>query len=50
MTCSVFKEENEENIQKFIRRHAYEIVFQKYFGGHEYLADTIYGCLLRKKA
>ena len=49
MTCSVFKEENEENIDKFLRKHAYEIVFQKYFGGYEHRADTIFGCLIRKR-
>ncbi len=50
MTCSIFKAENEDNIQKFMKDHSYEIVFQKYFGGYSNHADFIFGCLLRKKA
>ncbi len=49
MTCSVFKAENELNIQKFTKSHGYEIVFEKYFGGTNHGADTIYGCLMKKK-
>jgi len=49
MTCSIFKSENEQNIEKFLNHHQYEIVFQEYFGGYELDADTIFGCLLKKK-
>lgn len=48
MTCSIFKSENEQNIEKFLKNHPYEIVFQDYFGGYELESDTIFGCLLRK--
>lgn len=48
MTCSIFKYENELNIEKFIKNHRYEVVFQDYFGGYQLESDTIFGCLLKK--
>ncbi len=48
LTCSVFEQENEGNIQNILKEYPYaECVFENYFGGNEKNADYIYGALLK---
>lgn len=47
ITCSVFREENEDNVASFCSEHALQIVSQKYLEGFERRADTLYGALMK---
>lgn len=47
-TCSVFAEENEQNIAYFQNRLGLQLVHAEYFIGAEMQADTLFGALLIK--
>jgi len=50
ITCSVFKKENEENID-FIKNHLNLVLIKsEYLKGYEIQADTLFVALLKKKA
>lgn len=49
-TCSVYKEENEDNLAQLLATGKFKLVKEKYFTGYEQQADTLYGALLEKIA
>lgn len=49
LTCSVFKEENEENINFFIENYPLDLIEHKYFIGIKSRADTLFGSVVRKR-
>ena len=49
-TCSVYKEENEKNVDALIATGKFKVVKQQYFTGYEQQADTLFGALLEKIA
>lgn len=48
ITCSVFKKENEENIDWIKENFNMELIQQKYFKGYERGGDTLFGGLFKK--
>lgn len=48
ITCSVFREENEEMVAWLLGETKLELVSQQIFPGYEWQADTMFGALLRK--
>ncbi|RYD74106.1 MAG: RsmB/NOP family class I SAM-dependent RNA methyltransferase, partial [Sphingobacteriales bacterium] len=48
ITCSVFKAENEEVIEKFCAKHSVKIDEQKYLEGYKTGAENIFLCRLIK--
>jgi 16S rRNA (cytosine967-C5)-methyltransferase len=49
-TCSVYQEENENNVQALVSTGKFKVVKQQYFTGYEKQADTLFGALLEKIA
>lgn len=49
-TCSVYKEENEKNVETLLATGKFKVVKQQYFTGYEKQADTLFGALLEKIA
>ena len=49
-TCSVYKEENENNVAALLATGKFKVVKQQYFTGYEKQADTLFGALLEKIA
>lgn len=49
MTCSVFKEENEENVEKIIEETGMKLTSHQYFRGYEMQADTLFGAMMRRE-
>ena len=49
-TCSVYKEENENNVEALVASGKFKVVKQQYFTGYEKQADTLYAALLEKIA
>ena len=49
-TCSVYKNENEDQIQKLMATNKFKLIQQQYFIGYEKQADTLFGALLQKIA
>ena len=47
-TCSVYKNENEDQIQKLMATNQFKLIAQQYFVGYEKQADTLFGALLQK--
>jgi len=47
-TCSVFQNENEDQIQKLMATNKFKLVASQYFLGYEKQADTLFGALLQK--
>lgn len=47
-TCSVFREENEDQVASLQQDYALELVSQKLLAGYERKADTLFAALLRK--
>jgi len=47
-TCSVYKNENEDQIQKLMATNKFKLIAQQYFVGYEKQADTLFGALLQK--
>ncbi len=48
VTCSVFKKENEENIDFFQKEYKFELIQMQYLKGYETQADTLFAALLKK--
>ncbi|MFN4008063.1 MAG: Fmu (Sun) domain protein [Chitinophagaceae bacterium] len=49
VTCSVFNDENEINVQHLLATHQHlTLVAQKYFIGYHHKADTLFAALLQK--
>lgn len=49
LTCSVFKAENEENIEQFLQKHSEFIcIEQRFCGGHAQGGDYIYRAILQR--
>ena len=49
-TCSVYKDENENNVEALLATGKFKVVKQKYFKGYNQQADTLFGALLEKVA
>ena len=49
-TCSVYKDENENNVGALLATGKFKLVKQKYFIGYDQQADTLFGALLEKIA
>lgn len=49
-TCSVYKEENENNVAFLLATGKFKLIQQQYFKGYEQQADTLFGALLEKIA
>ncbi len=49
ITCSVFKKENEENIQLFREKNSLKLIAMEYYKGYEIQADTMFSALLKKE-
>ncbi len=49
-TCSVYKNENEDQIEKLVATGKFKLVDQQYFIGYDKHADTLFGALLQKMA
>ena len=47
-TCSVYKNENEDQIQQLMATNQFKLVAQQYFIGYDKQADTLFGALLQK--
>lgn len=47
-TCSVFKKENEENVQMIAESFSFKIESQQYFKGYSQRAETLFAAVLRK--
>ena len=49
-TCSVYQNENENNVARILASGKFELVKQQYFMGYDKNADTLFGALLKKIA
>jgi 16S rRNA (cytosine967-C5)-methyltransferase len=49
ITCSVFKEENEEAVDFFRKELSLQVEKQEYFKGFTHRADTLFAAILKKK-
>lgn len=49
-TCSVYKDENEKNVDALLATGKFKVIKQQYFTGYEKQADTLFGALLEKIA
>jgi 16S rRNA (cytosine967-C5)-methyltransferase len=49
ITCSVFRKENEDNVDFFTQDLSLELISTKYLSGYEMQADTLFVALFRKK-
>jgi len=47
-TCSVYKNENEDQIEKLVATGKFKLVTRQYFMGYDKHADTLFGALLQK--
>ena len=47
-TCSVYKAENENNIEAILATGQFKLIEQNYFKGYTQKADTLFGALLQK--
>jgi 16S rRNA (cytosine967-C5)-methyltransferase len=47
-TCSVYKNENEDQVQQLMATNQFKLVAQQYFIGYDKHADTLFGALLQK--
>ncbi len=47
-TCSVYKNENEDQIEKLLATNKFKLIQQAYFIGYDKKADTLFGALLQK--
>ena len=48
-TCSIYKDENELQVQSILKEHSFELISEQYFVGYDQQADTLYGALFKKK-
>ena len=49
-TCSVYQDENENNVAALLATGKFKLVKQQYFKGYDKQADTLFGALLEKVA
>ena len=49
-TCSVYKDENENNVAALLETGKFKLVKQQYFKGYDKQADTLFGAMLEKIA
>jgi 16S rRNA (cytosine967-C5)-methyltransferase len=49
-TCSVYKNENEAQIEKLLATNKFKLIAQEYFIGYDKQADTLFGALMQKIA
>lgn len=49
VTCSVFKKENEDNVQFFVENLPLQLMKSDYLEGYEMQADTLFAALFQKK-
>lgn len=49
-TCSVYKDENEKNVEALLATGKFKVVKQQYYTGYTQQADTLFGALLEKIA
>jgi 16S rRNA (cytosine967-C5)-methyltransferase len=49
-TCSVYKDENEKNVEALLATGKFKVVKQQYFTGYTEQADTLFAALLEKIA
>jgi len=49
-TCSVYKNENEDQVEKLVATGKFKLIAQQYFIGYDKHADTLFGALLQKIA
>jgi 16S rRNA (cytosine967-C5)-methyltransferase len=49
ITCSVFKNENENQVSKIAKNHAMEVLSQQLLTGYEQKADSMFVAVLKKK-
>jgi len=49
-TCSVYKDENEKNVDALLATGKFKVVKQQYYTGYTQQADTLFGALLEKIA
>jgi 16S rRNA (cytosine967-C5)-methyltransferase len=49
-TCSVYKDENENNVAALLATGKFKLVKQQYFKGYDKQADTLFGAMLEKIA
>lgn len=49
-TCSVYQNENENNVARILASGKFELVKQQYFIGYDKNADTLFGALFKKIA
>ncbi len=47
-TCSVYENENEQQVDKLVATGLFELIDQQYFKGYEKQADTLFGALLKR--
>ncbi len=47
ITCSVFKEENEENVKFFLKKTSLQLIKNEYLKGYEMQADTLFVALFK---
>jgi 16S rRNA (cytosine967-C5)-methyltransferase len=47
-TCSVYKNENEDQIEKLVATGKFKLIARQYFIGYDKHADTLFGALLQK--
>jgi 16S rRNA (cytosine967-C5)-methyltransferase len=47
-TCSVYKEENEKNVEALLTTGKFKVVKQQYYTGYDKQADTLFAVLLEK--
>jgi len=48
ITCSVFKKENEENVEFFTKKNTISLIESEYLKGYKVQADTLFVALFRK--
>lgn len=48
ITCSVFREENEENVKAFVGNHPFSIMDQRYLTGFDEKADTLFAVVFQR--
>lgn len=49
-TCSVYKKENENNVEALLATGKFKLIRQQYFKGYDKKADTLFGALLQSIA
>lgn len=48
ITCSVFKEENEDIVKEILKRSGFQLIQMRVINGYDIKADTMFGALLQR--